>query len=465
MSTSPRPLIGRLNTLLRELGPAERREVAALARPARERAVDLWEAAGRDADAASLAACAYLGEMLAGLSLVHEWRRVELEPLLGLLAGSTGRSRSAITSEVYGDALQAVSAGCLPPNVAIAACLRLLVGFAPVGEASLWTRDTRGTTECVALVGAERPTRRVRAAARENLNGATAPQRTRGLVHGIPVLRWDAPCGALVVRTSPADLELALAHAREASRVLAAALERDLLLQQGAARDRVLLEAGERRLARLGLDIHDGPLQDLTALGIALLLFRRQLEQLLPSEAPRDLLLRRLEDSAASMQRIHEELRELAHSLERKSILEQPFGDLLRRQAAAFTARDGIQVKVDLRGHADALSRSQRLALVALVREALTNVRDHSGASQVTITVSAGPAYTHATVTDNGRGFDVEDTLARATKNGRLGLMGMGERVLLLGGTMTLESKPGGPTRLSVALPRWEPFTADRRAA
>ena len=61
---------------------------------------------------------------------------------------------------------------------------------------------------------------------------------------------------------------------------------------------------------------------------------------------------------------------------------------------------------------------------------------------------------------DDGMGFEVERALAKAAQRGRLGLVGIGERVRMLGGTFELESTPGGPTTLKLTLPRWEPLAS-----
>jgi len=55
-------------------------------------------------------------------------------------------------------------------------------------------------------------------------------------------------------------------------------------------------------------------------------------------------------------------------------------------------------------------------------------------------------------------GFEVERALAKAAQRGRLGLVGIAERVRMVGGTFELESTPGGPTTLKLTLPRWEPL-------
>jgi signal transduction histidine kinase len=67
---------------------------------------------------------------------------------------------------------------------------------------------------------------------------------------------------------------------------------------------------------------------------------------------------------------------------------------------------------------------------------------------------------TEAQIQDDGRGFEVANTLIRAAKRGRLGLVGMGERVRLLGGSFDVQSHAGGPTTLSLVLPRWQPVAA-----
>jgi signal transduction histidine kinase len=70
--------------------------------------------------------------------------------------------------------------------------------------------------------------------------------------------------------------------------------------------------------------------------------------------------------------------------------------------------------------------------------------------------VRAGRGAVEVMITDNGNGFEVEPALARAAQHGRLGLVGIGERVHMLGGTFEIDSAPGGPTTLRLALPRWE---------
>lgn len=128
---------------------------------------------------------------------------------------------------------------------------------------------------------------------------------------------------------------------------------------------------------------------------------------------------------------------------------------MLRQITDSFAARTGVRPQTRFSGDLSRLTDSQQITLVALIREALSNVRKHSEAGSVNITVTASPTGVEAQVTDDGRGFDLESTLVRAARAGRLGLVGMHERVRMLGGLTRIESRKGGPTVISATLSGW----------
>jgi two-component system, NarL family, sensor kinase len=220
-------------------------------------------------------------------------------------------------------------------------------------------------------------------------------------------------------------------------------------------------DAAERRLIRLAYDLHDGPLQELAALTSDLRLFRLQLASALPSEQ-RSLLLGRVDDLDARLGCLEGELREFAVALEPRSLVEKPFTEALLDEAKAFSDAGEAKLRLELEGAFDALTASQRIALLRVAREALTNARSHSGATEVVLSVVETSRQVRLRIADNGRGFTVEPMVARAARAGRLGLLGMSDRIRLLGGTFRLRSRPGGPTVVSATIPRWSP--ADRAA-
>jgi signal transduction histidine kinase len=127
----------------------------------------------------------------------------------------------------------------------------------------------------------------------------------------------------------------------------------------------------------------------------------------------------------------------------------------LERVADAFAKRTGIIPQTEFSADLSQLSESQQIALLALVQEALSNVRKHGEASEVHVSIVPHRDGIRVQVTDNGRGFDPETTVDRAARAGRLGLVGMHERVRMLGGQTQIDSRPGGPTVVSAVLPRW----------
>jgi signal transduction histidine kinase len=135
--------------------------------------------------------------------------------------------------------------------------------------------------------------------------------------------------------------------------------------------------------------------------------------------------------------------------------------DQLGQITKAFAARSGFEPQTRLEGDLTKLSESQQIALMALIREALSNVREHSRARTVTISISSRANGVKAEVTDDGVGFEPETTLVRAAREGHLGLVGMHERVRMLGGRTHIESRPGGPTVISVSLPSWPSLPAE----
>jgi signal transduction histidine kinase len=232
-----------------------------------------------------------------------------------------------------------------------------------------------------------------------------------------------------------------------------------MLLERAAEREKKLAEASERHLMRLGFDLHDGPLQDLAALSMDVQAARTEITHRI-SVRSRRLVGGRLDDLHAQIQTLEHSLRELAGSLQPVSMLERPLPEVLRREVDKFESRGHPRVTLELGGDLEGLTDTQRITIYRIVQEGLSNVLDHSEATAVRVTVDGRKGIVRVQIEDNGKGFQVEPTMIRAAKNGRLGLVGIGERVRLLGGQFDVRSRIGGPTVLSVDLLRWLPPAA-----
>lgn len=209
-----------------------------------------------------------------------------------------------------------------------------------------------------------------------------------------------------------------------------------------------------RQLARLRFDLHDGPQQDLILLGEDLRLLREQLEQVLDDDhSARQRLLGHLDDLHARLAAVDSDLRRISTLMVSPFLPDESFSSAFSGLIDDFVMRTQIEPATTLEGDFDALTDSQRITLLALIQEALHNIREHSGAGRVDISVVAVAGAVEAEVRDDGCGFELDSTYTRAVTEGHLGLVGMHERVQMLGGTTQIESRPGGPTIISVRLP------------
>ena len=126
----------------------------------------------------------------------------------------------------------------------------------------------------------------------------------------------------------------------------------------------------------------------------------------------------------------------------------------LANYAEGWSERSGIEVDF----HGTGLDEVRlpvliETALYRVVQEALTNVLKHSAAQRVSVVLQRSPGQMSAVVEDDGRGFDADRAPAASAAERRLGLLGMRERVALIGGTLTVESGVGRGTTVIARIP------------
>ena len=271
-------------------------------------------------------------------------------------------------------------------------------------------------------------------------------------VRGVCVERWDQPFAALVARGRPETAPRLAVYLRELASALTPLFERDMLFERHAARERSLVSGGERRLVRLGFDLHDGPLQELVALADDLRHARDQVASVLDDQH-RSVVRGRFDDLEARLGLLDRGLRDIAHSVRSTSAVEQPLEHALRNEVDALERTAGIDAELAVDGDVASLTDSQKIALFRVVQESLCNIRKHSYATAVSVRVRAVSGYVSLEVSDNGCGFSMEGVRAK----GRLGLSGVVERIRLLGGDVEIESSPGHGVHVRATVPRWRP--------
>ncbi len=219
-------------------------------------------------------------------------------------------------------------------------------------------------------------------------------------------------------------------------------------------RRRQRLAAAESERTRWARELHDDTLQSLSALRIGLSTAGRSGRSEVLTDAVAQ-AIGQLEDAISNLRALITDLRPAA------------LDDLGVRAAleglAERAARHGIEVDVSVELHEEDGRKSTRhsseleTAVYRLVQEALTNATKHGGATRAVVEVHEDAAGVHLSVRDDGSGFDPDE----ATDG--FGLLGMHERVELLGGDLAIVSGPGGGTVVRASLPSQR--RADQRLA
>jgi two-component system sensor histidine kinase UhpB len=197
------------------------------------------------------------------------------------------------------------------------------------------------------------------------------------------------------------------------------------------------LRAQEEERARVARDLHDQVNQSLTGVLLRLEAAR--------ADAPPDLQEELAETSALAHQAM-DELLTVARQLRPTAL------DDLGLQAAVAgqveqLAGSGIEVRLESSGELGDLDPDTQLVIYRVSQEAIGNAVRHSGAELIDVTLSRGADEVVLEVRDDGSGFTFEES------RGGLGLGGMKERSILVGGDLTTESRPGSGTTIRLTVP------------
>ncbi|MDZ4252692.1 MAG: PAS domain S-box protein [Sulfuritalea sp.] len=198
----------------------------------------------------------------------------------------------------------------------------------------------------------------------------------------------------------------------------------------------------EEERARIARELHDEMGQALTALRIDLGWLRSKCQPLgTPTVERVGSALGVVEHSIVSLRRISEDLRPaMLDSLGLAAAVEH--------HVTKFSERTGIACRLSMNREEFELDDRLATTVFRIVQETLTNVARHAGASEVSLRIDEVEDGIRLTIEDNGRG------IADAKDKKTFGLLGMRERVAMLGGRLEIHSRPGKGTRIAGWLPR-----------
>ena len=113
----------------------------------------------------------------------------------------------------------------------------------------------------------------------------------------------------------------------------------------------------------------------------------------------------------------------------------------------------GIEIELKILGKEQRLLPEMELILFRIVQEALTNAGKHAQATAAEVNIEFTDSQVAVTIRDNGKGFQLPETVGDLSHSGKLGLVGMHERVSLLSGTLDIQSQVGKGTTVKVSVP------------
>jgi len=219
-------------------------------------------------------------------------------------------------------------------------------------------------------------------------------------------------------------------------------------LMQGQLRNlsRQLLQAQEEERKQISRELHDQIAQTLTGINVHL--------ANLKNEAMAN--TKGLEEKISRTQQLVEKSVSIVHRFAR-DLRPTVLDDLglipaLHSFLKDFTKRTGIHIRFTAFAGVERLSGAKRTVLYRVAQSTLANVAEHARASRVRLSIRHLRDAVRMEINDNGKGFEVERVLF-AKRHKRLGLLGMRERVEMVGGSFSVESAPGKGTTIRAQIP------------
>jgi len=272
------------------------------------------------------------------------------------------------------------------------------------------------------------------------------PIKSRGKLIGILALGKKQS----KARYSQEDIELVMSLASQAGIMIENARMLDSLKKQQLQVEQLLakaIHAQEEERERISVDLHDGVAQWLAGAS-----YHAQTVSALLSGNDSDEARNELATMESTIDKSLKELRRVLTGLRPPALNELGLSHALR-QSLEDLKTDGINCHFSEVGTPVRLPSSMEIAVYRVVQETLTNVRKHANATKVNLRLQFQPEKLLVEIRDNGRGFDLSQTLDSAISVGHMGLLGMKQRVEMLRGDIKIKTGEGAGTAVILSLP------------
>jgi two-component system sensor histidine kinase DegS len=249
---------------------------------------------------------------------------------------------------------------------------------------------------------------------------------------------------------SDEEVDLLMTIANEAAVAIENARMLDSLKNEQLRVSQLLTQAvqtQEEERKRISADLHDSVAQWLAAAS-----YRAQTVNALLSGNDSDEAQGELAAMESTIDKSLKELRRVVTGLRPPALDELGLSHALR-QSLENLKTDGVDCRFSEVGTPVRLPSSMEIAVYRVVQETLTNVRKHADATKVNLRLQFKADELLVEIRDNGKGFDLSQTLDSAISVGHMGLLGMKQRVETLGGDIKIKTGEGAGTTMILRLP------------
>jgi two-component system, NarL family, sensor histidine kinase DegS len=209
-----------------------------------------------------------------------------------------------------------------------------------------------------------------------------------------------------------------------------------------------VLEAQENERKRIARDIHDGPAQHMANVVMKVDICKKIIERDLEEG------FRELADLKESVKVALKEVRNIIFDLRPMSLDDLGLNETIEQTVKIIAGETGIKIELKLKPIENEIESIIQVAIYRIIQEVFNNIRKHAKATKVIIKLDYGTKYIMLIISDNGIGFDVEETLKRVkTKGSSYGLIGILDRVNQLQGEINIDSSKELGTVYKVKLP------------
>ncbi|MFQ5630141.1 MAG: histidine kinase, partial [bacterium] len=210
---------------------------------------------------------------------------------------------------------------------------------------------------------------------------------------------------------------------------------------------RKLIEKQEEERKRIAGELHD-------SVGQGLLIIKNGLKFVQNAISKNDeKAIEELEEISEVAQQAIDEIREISYGLHPHQLEQMGLKKAIESTIKTIATTNALNIESNIASVDGILAKDKEILLFRIVQESLNNIIKHAQASKSSVRLAKNETSLHIHIDDNGKGFAQKPATLLASNHKGLGLIGIAERVKILGGKLEIHSTPGAGTSLKIEIP------------